>query len=115
MSKAIEIHYGRRTGGVAKGKSLGPLSWFGRSSGPIAAFDPSVLMARGSLFLTRPSFMDYTADRKDLFDHAADLFEVIRFCAVRVPINHHFPLADAARVDQELESRAITSASVLFA
>jgi len=34
----------------------GTLALFGQSSGPVAPFDPSILNARGSLFLTRPAW-----------------------------------------------------------
>jgi NADPH2:quinone reductase len=95
-------------------KPLGTLVSFGQSSGPIASFDPSLLAAKGSLFLTRPSLMTYTARREDLLAHAADLFAVIRGGAVRVEINQRYPLAEAARAHQELESRRTTGQSVLL-
>jgi len=95
-------------------KPLGTLVAFGQASGPIAPFDPSLLAAKGSLFLTRPSLMTYTARRSDLLAHAADLFAVIREGAVRVEINQRYPLAEAARAHQELESRRTTGQSVLL-
>lgn len=95
-------------------RPMGTMVLFGQSSGPVGAFDPSVLAARGSLFLTRPSLMDYTAKRQDLLDHAADLFEVIRNGAVRVRVNQRYPLAEAARAHRELEARGTTGASVLI-
>jgi NADPH2:quinone reductase len=95
-------------------KPLGTLVAFGQASGPITPFDPSLLAAKGSLFLTRPSLMTYTARRSDLLAHAADLFAVIREGAVRVEINQRYPLAEAARAHQDLESRRTTGQSVLL-
>lgn len=95
-------------------KPLGTLVSFGQSSGPIAPFDPSLLAAKGSLFLTRPSLMTYTAQRADLLAHAADLFEVIRQGAVRVEINQRYSLAEAARAHQDLENRRTVGQSVLL-
>lgn len=95
-------------------RPMGTMVLFGQSSGPVGAFDPSVLAARGSLFLTRPSLMDYTAKRQDLLDHAADLFEVIRNGAVHVRVNQRYPLAEAARAHRELEARGTTGASLLI-
>ena len=44
----------------------GMLVSFGNASGPVPAFEPAVLSARGSLFLTRPTLVDYTATREEL-------------------------------------------------
>jgi NADPH2:quinone reductase len=95
-------------------KPLGTLVSFGQSSGPIAPFDPSLLATKGSLFLTRPSLMTYTAHRADLLAHARDLFDVIRKGAVRVEIRQCYPLAEAARAHQELELRRTMGQSVLL-
>ena len=45
---------------------LGMLVSFGQSSGKIPPFDTAVLGQKGSLFLTRPTLMTYTAARADL-------------------------------------------------
>jgi NADPH:quinone reductase len=95
-------------------RPMGMLVSFGQSSGPIPPFDLSILAAKGSLFLTRPSLMTYTAQRHDLLSHAADLFDVILRGAVRVEINQRYPLAEAARAHRDLESRRTTGASVLL-
>src|SRR5437660_9780933 len=44
----------------------GYLVYYGHSSGPVPPFDPSVLVAKGSLFLTRPSLMHYAAARDEV-------------------------------------------------
>jgi NADPH2:quinone reductase len=70
---------------------------YGNSSGPVAPFSPLVLSAKGSLFLTRPTLMTYTAGREDLLATAAELFEVVRSGAVTVEIRRTYPLAEAAQ------------------
>ncbi|HZI81003.1 MAG TPA: quinone oxidoreductase, partial [Vicinamibacterales bacterium] len=44
----------------------GVLALFGFSSGPVPPFDPAVLGAKGSLFLTRPGLNQYIATRDEL-------------------------------------------------
>jgi NADPH2:quinone reductase len=93
-------------------RPMGMLVSFGQASGPVAPLELGVLAAKGSLFLTRPSLMTYTAERRDLLAHAADLFEVVTRGAVRVAINQEYPLSRAAEAHRDLESRRTTGASV---
>ena len=58
-------------------RPMGVMVSFGQSSGPVPPLDLGVLAAKGSLFLTRPSLMHYTARRDDLLAHAQDLFDVM--------------------------------------
>ena len=87
---------------------------FGQSSGSVPAFDPSLLNAKGSLFLTRPSLMHYTAERGDLLNCATDLFEVVQAGAVKIEVNQTFPLQEAAEAHRALEGRRTTGATVLL-
>ena len=65
-------------------RPMGMMVSFGQSSGAVPPIDLGMLAARGSLFITRPSLMAYTADRKDLLDHAEDLFAVVANGAVKI-------------------------------
>ena len=56
---------------------LGMFVGFGNASGPVPAFNMGVLAQKGSLFLTRPTLMTYTAKREDLLASANDLFDVV--------------------------------------
>ena len=93
---------------------MGMMVSYGNSSGPVAPFSPLVLSAKGSLFLTRPTLMTYTARREELLTTAAELFEVVRSGAVRVEIRQTYPLAEAARAHRDLETRRTTGSSVLL-
>jgi NADPH2:quinone reductase len=95
-------------------RPLGTMVSFGQSSGPVAPLDLGFLSVKGSLFLTRPSLMTYTAKREDLLDHARDLFEVVEKGVVKVEIRQTFPLSDAARAHRELEGRRTTGSSILL-
>lgn len=95
-------------------RPMGTMVSFGQSSGPIPAFDLSVLAARGSLFLTRPSLMTYTEKRQDLLAHARDLFDVVEKGVVPVHISRSYPLSDVARAHQDLESRKTSGSVVLI-
>ena len=76
--------------------------------------DLGVLASHGSLFLTRPSLMHYTARREDLLVHAEELFEVVARKAVVVNIGSRFKLAEAAEAHRQLEARKTTGSSILL-
>ena len=87
---------------------------YGSSSGPVPPIDLSVLAAKGSLFLTRPSLATYTARRADLESMSADLFAVVASGAVRAGVHQTFALREAAEAHRVLESRATTGSTVLL-
>ncbi|MFI5142630.1 MAG: quinone oxidoreductase family protein [Thermoanaerobaculales bacterium] len=95
-------------------KPLGLMVSFGNSSGPVPPFAPALLAAKGSLFLTRPLLMTYTAKREDLLASAAELFEVMRSGAVTIEVNQTYPLSHAARAHRDLEARRTTGSTVLL-
>jgi NADPH2:quinone reductase len=83
----------------------GMLALFGFSSGPVAPFDPAVLGAKGSLFLTRPGLNQYIATREELVSRADDLFAWLAAGKLKITIDRVWPLAQAAEAHRELESR----------
>ena len=87
---------------------------FGQSSGLVPPFNPGLLGAKGSLFLTRPSLMTYTAEREALLEHARDLFEVVKKGAVKIEIQQSYPLSEAARAHRDLEARKTTGSTSGF-
>ena len=94
-------------------RPLGSMVIFGQSSGPVAPLDVGLLAAKGSLFLTRPSLMNYTARREDLVDTAEELFQVVESGAVKLEINQRFPLEQAAAAHRALEARETTGSTIL--
>lgn len=95
-------------------RPLGLLASFGQASGPVSSFDPALLAAKGSLFLTRPTLMTYTADRADLLASAGELFEVVQSGDVKIEVNQTYPLSEAAQAHRDLEARKTTGSTVLL-
>ena len=95
-------------------RPMGMMVTFGQSSGPIAPLDLSVLAAKGSLFLTRPSLMTYTAQRDDLLAHARDLFDVVEKGGVKIDIRQSYPLSEAAQAHRDLEDRKTIGSSIFI-
>lgn len=87
---------------------------FGNASGPVPPFSPLRLSQAGSLFFTRPTMGDYAVTTQELDANAAALFEVIGSGTVKIDIGQTFPLAEARRAHEALESRATVGASLLL-
>lgn len=94
-------------------RPMGTMVSFGQSSGAIPPLDIGVLAAKGSLFVTRPSLMTYTARREDLLAHARDLFAVVQQGVVAVSIGQTYALQDAAKAHADLESRRTVGSTIL--
>ncbi len=94
-------------------RPLGSMVTFGQSSGPPPPLDVGLLAAKGSLFLTRPSLMTYTARREDLVASADELFQVVQAGAVKLEINQRFALREAADAHRALEARQTTGSTIL--
>src|SRR5205085_11400270 len=95
-------------------KPRGYLVYYGHSSGPVPPFDPSVLVAKGSLFLTRPSLMHYAATRDEVLWRAGDLFKWIGSGELKVRIGETFPLSEAGKAHEELAGRRTTGKVLLL-
>jgi NADPH2:quinone reductase len=93
---------------------LGLMASFGNASGPVPPIEIGILGAKGSLYLTRPTLVTYTAKRADLEATAADLFDVVQKGAVKIAVNQTFKLSDAAAAHIALESRKTTGSTVLL-
>ncbi|HEX7185206.1 MAG TPA: quinone oxidoreductase [Thermoanaerobaculia bacterium] len=92
----------------------GMMVLFGQSSGPVPPFDPAVLNAKGSLYLTRPSLFHYIATREELEARAADILGWIRDGKLKLRIGQEFPLREAAEAHRALEGRQTTGKVLLL-
>jgi NADPH2:quinone reductase len=92
----------------------GTLVSFGNASGPPRAVDPLELGRRGSLFLTRPSLMDYTAGRRELEDSASAVFDAVLRGALRPVVGQTHALDQAAEAHAALEARRTVGATLLL-
>ncbi len=95
-------------------RPFGLMVSFGQASGSVPPLDISVLSAKGSLFLTRPTLMSYTAEREDLLVHAQDLFDVVLSGTVKIEVKQTYPLAEAAQAHRDLEGRKTTGSAILI-
>jgi NADPH2:quinone reductase len=91
----------------------GMLALFGQSSGPVPPFDPSILNAKGSLFLTRPSLGHYVLTRDELLWRAGDVLGWVASGALKLHIGGTYPLAHAADAHRDLEGRKTTGKLLL--
>ena len=95
-------------------KPLGHLVLYGQASGPVAPFDPAILSAKGSLFLTCPSLPHYIADRASLEKRAGDVLSWIASGKLKIRTEITFPLANVAEALRSLEGRKTTGKVLLM-
>ncbi|VWD22393.1 putative quinone oxidoreductase [Burkholderia lata] len=95
-------------------KRRGLMVCVGTASGPIPPLDPQRLAMKGSLYLTRPALADYIADPAEKNDLAGELFAHVAAGRIRIEINQHYALQDAAQAHRDLESRKTTGSSVFI-
>jgi NADPH:quinone reductase len=95
-------------------KPRGMLVSFGNASGPINALDLSLLAARGSLYVTRPTLMAYTATDDEFKETADDLMEIVKSGKVQIPVKQQYALADARKAHEDIEARRTVGTTVLI-
>jgi NADPH2:quinone reductase len=92
----------------------GYLVLYGSASGRVPPVDPMRLAGGGSLFLTRPTLGSYTATREELLERAGAVFGWIADGRLDVEIGARYPLEEAARAHEDLESRRTTGKLLLL-
>lgn len=93
---------------------MGTLVSFGQSSGSIPPVNLGILSQKGSLYVTRPTLMNYTAAREDLLASAGELFGVVQSGAVKINVHQTFALREAADAHRALEGRKTTGSTLLL-
>lgn len=91
----------------------GLLVTYGNASGPVPAFEPSILATKGSLFVTRPTLASYADSPTATQAMADDLFAVVASGQVSITVGQTFPLAAASDAHAELEAGRTTGSTVL--
>jgi NADPH2:quinone reductase len=87
---------------------------FGNASGAPDPLDLQVLANKGSLFITRPTMLSYTATTEELRQSCADLFERVSGGDIKIEINQRYALADVQQAHRDLEGRKTTGSTVLL-
>ncbi|WP_127956504.1 quinone oxidoreductase [Serratia microhaemolytica] len=97
-------------------KRRGLMVSFGNASGPVTGVDLAILNQKGSLYVTRPALNGYITNRAELQAASDELFGLIAdgTINVAVPAAQKFPLAEAKRAHQLLESRQTSGSCLLI-
>ena len=87
---------------------------FGGSSGAVPPFDLIKLSQKGSLFVTRPTLVHYTATREELEWRASDVLGWIAAGELKLRIHKAYPLVEAPQAHRDLEGRRTTGKLLLI-
>ncbi|MFN4165967.1 MAG: quinone oxidoreductase family protein [Ferrovibrio sp.] len=95
-------------------RPFGLMVSFGNASGAVPPFAIGTLAAKGSLYVTRPTLVTYTAKRADLVASANALFDVVKAGKVKIETPQTYALKDAAKAHADLEARKTTGSTLLL-
>ena len=95
-------------------KRRGMMVSFGNASGPVSGVNLGILATNGSLFLTRPSLIDYTSTRDELELSSSRLFSFLSSHPEIMTIDQRFSLQDIETAHKALEGRKTTGFTVLI-
>ena len=87
---------------------------FGNSSGALNPIDVKKHIAAKSLFFTRPGLTHYAAERNELEEGAASLFEAIKFGKIKIKIFKEYALSDVRKAHEDLGARKIIGPALLI-
>jgi NADPH2:quinone reductase len=86
---------------------------FGASSGAVPPFNLAELAPKGSLYITRPTIVNYTRTRKELLWRAGEVLNMIKDGKLKIRHGGEYKLADAERAHRDLEARKTTGKLIL--
>ena len=92
----------------------GMMVLFGGSSGAVPPFDLVALSQKGSLYLTRPTLVNYIATREELVARSGAVFSMMATGKLKLRIEHTYPLAEAQQAHRDLEGRKTTGKLLLI-
>jgi NADPH2:quinone reductase len=101
-------------GSLASLRSHGVLVLYGQASGPVPPFELSRLAGGGSLYVQRPTLVHFVATREDLFRRASAVLDKVADGSLHITIGGRYPLAEAARAHEDLQSRRTTGKLLLI-
>lgn len=92
----------------------GMMVLFGGSSGAVPPFDLIALSTKGSLYITRPTLVNYIASRDELVARSNAVFAMIASGKVKLRIEHKYPLSEVRLAHRDLEGRKTTGKVLLL-
>jgi NADPH2:quinone reductase len=98
---------------LASLRPRGVLALYGQASGAVPPFDPQRLQAAGSVYLTRPTLQHHIATPGELHRRAKDLFGFLAD-GLDIRIHDRYPLREARRAHEDLQSRRTTGKLLLI-
>ncbi|WP_242905267.1 quinone oxidoreductase family protein [Actinomadura terrae] len=101
-------------GSLASLRRRGVLALYGAAGGKVPPFDPQRLNPAGSVFLTRPTLVDYTVEREELLERAAAVYGWVASGDLNVHVGHRYDLGEAGTAHADLEARRTTGKLLLI-
>ncbi len=92
----------------------GMMVLFGGSSGAVPPFDLIQLSQKGSLYVTRPTLVNYIVTRDELVARAGAVFGMMAAGKLKLRIEHTYPLGEVQRAHRDLEGRKTTGKLLLI-
>ena len=90
----------------------GTLAVYGAASGQVPPIE-IMKISPGSIFLTRPTLVDFAVTREELLWRAGEVFSAFKRGDMKVSIGGRYPLADAAAAHSDLEGRKTSGKLIL--
>jgi NADPH2:quinone reductase len=87
---------------------------YGGSSGAVPPFDLIQLSQKGSLYVTRPTLVNYIATRDELEKRASAVLGMIARGKLKIRCEHIYPLKEAQQAHRDLQSRKTTGKLLLI-
>jgi NADPH:quinone reductase len=92
----------------------GLMALFGGSSGAAPLLDPITLLQKGSLYVTRPTLVNYISTREELLARSGAVFGMMAAGKLKLRAEHNYSLAEAQRAHRDLEGRKTTGKLLLI-
>lgn len=83
----------------------GMMVHYGEASGPVPPIQTRTLNTLGSVYLTRPSLIDYTFTRAELLERSAELLGWVLDGSLKLRIERTYPLTEATQAHLDLTGR----------
>ena len=87
---------------------------FGNASGAPEPLDLQRLASGGSLYITRPTMLSYTASTEELRQSSSDLFARVLDSSIKIEINQRYEVSDVQSAHRDLEARMTTGSTILL-
>ncbi|MEK9724189.1 MAG: quinone oxidoreductase [Rhodospirillaceae bacterium] len=101
---------------VASLNSLAPMGMFvsfGTTTGEPPPLTTAMLQKMGSLYITRPTLVNYMAKTEDLRNSARQVFELLQQGVLSVTIGQRYAFGDVVKAHADMEAGATQGSSIL--